>query len=212
MFRVSNPKPCSCERKGSCIILMKGKTRQCNRHIFAGENNGLFLCFADPVAAVKPNHVLRERPTIGVRVKKQKKRMDVLTCKDFLTKIWAISLCLWALQNEGEEKAPWWHAHFEIKMQFACSVWCTWSSLTTLQGSVWGASTVGVICRCWVPEPQLENLVWGHHQPIEVPRVRFSPSSRISSWVSWTCSFVSLPACYTFQKCCLYYTDLVYVE
>ncbi|RLW13074.1 hypothetical protein DV515_00000215 [Chloebia gouldiae] len=35
------------------------------------------LDFNDPVAAVKPNHVLRELPTIGVRVKKQKKRMDV---------------------------------------------------------------------------------------------------------------------------------------
>lgn len=148
MFRVSNPKPCSCERKGSWIILMKGKTWQCNWHIFTGENNGLFLCFADPVAAVKPNRVLRELPTIGVRVKKQKKTMDVLTCKDFLTKIWAISLCFWALQNEGEEEALWWHAHLEIKMQFACSVWCTWSSLTTLQGSVWGASTD--LCHLWV--------------------------------------------------------------
>lgn len=100
MFRVSNPKPCSCERKGSWIISMKGKTWQCNWHIFAGENNGLFLCFTDPVATVKPNHVLREPPTIGVRVKKQKKRMYVLTCKDFLTKIWAIPLCFWALDDE----------------------------------------------------------------------------------------------------------------
>lgn len=31
--------------------------------------------------------------------------MDVLTCKDFLPNIWPTSLCFWALQSEGEEKA-----------------------------------------------------------------------------------------------------------
>lgn len=99
----------------------------------------------------------------------------------------------------------------ETKMQFARSVWCTWSSLTTLQGSVWETSaTWGHLWKQCTTATTRDNLVWGHCQPVEVSRVGFFPSVRKSSWASWTRSSVSLPAC--FQKCCLYCTDTVYVE
>lgn len=54
------------------------------------------------------------------------------------------------------------------------------------------------------------QLMWGF-SPWRNPGLGF-PLPRESVWASWTRSSVSLCACYTFQKSCLYSTDIVYIE
>lgn len=57
-------KACSCKGKSIQIILMKGKTLQHNRQIFAREGDALLLCFADLMAPLQPRHLLRELPSV----------------------------------------------------------------------------------------------------------------------------------------------------